>query len=220
MIGELFTISASNIGHAAIAAASRPIPEDAPATIQLASHEASGDDEVYIEVRTRRGFARDIRIGRAKVHAILRIDDPAACRASCQHFIDDRAEHVRAAVLEAQELEARFDDAHLDVGGEPYIVGGVATPQEQALAFVKRPGIFIGNPVRFDRVLAYLHGFEMALETAYGRQPRLHEYSDLLDEIKQELGSKPSADQELESISALEPILERLYSAAAAANAD
>lgn len=219
MIGEFFSISASNIGHAAIAAASRPIPQDEPATIRLASHAASGDDEIYIEVRSPHGFSRDIRIGKAKVWSILQIQDHEACRAACQHFIDDRAEHVRAAVQEAQELEARFDDAHLDVGGEPYIVGGVATPQEQALAFVKRPGIFIGTPVRFDRVLAYLHGFETALELAHGRQPRLLEYRDLLEEIKQELGDKPSVDQELEAISALEPILERLYSAADTAKA-
>ena len=79
--------------------------------------------------------------------------------------------------------------------------------------------MFKGNSVRFDRALTYLHGFETALEMTHGRQPRLHEYSDLLDEIKQELGSRPSDDQELEAFSALEPILERLYSAAAAAKA-
>lgn len=103
MIGEFFSISASSIGHAAITAASRPIPQDEPATIRLASYAASGDDEIYIEVRSPHRFARDIRAGKAKAWSILQIKDHEACRAACEHFIDDRAEHIRAAVLEAQE---------------------------------------------------------------------------------------------------------------------
>lgn len=69
----------------------------------------------------------------------------------------------------------------------------------------------MGNTVRFNRSLAYLHGFETALEMANGRQPRLHEYRDLLEEIKPELGNNPSNDQELEAISALEPILAQIF---------
>lgn len=116
MIGEFFSISASNIGHAAIAAASRPIPQDEPATIRLASHAASGDDEIYIEVRSPYGFARDIRVGKAKVWSILQIKNHEACRAACQRFIDDRAEHVRAAVLEAQ-AQASLDQEEEFVAG-------------------------------------------------------------------------------------------------------
>lgn len=123
MIGPLFTINASNIGHAAIAAASRPIPQDEPVTIKLASHAASGDNELYVEVRSAGGFARDIRIGEGEVGSILSIKAYDACRAACQAFIDDRAEHVRTAVLDAQAHSDRFDDLHLDVGSGPHVVG-------------------------------------------------------------------------------------------------
>ncbi len=43
--------------------------------------------------------------------------------------------------------------------------------------------MFIGNPATLDRVLAYLNGFEMALSMAYGHQPQLNEFSDLLKEL-------------------------------------
>lgn len=109
MISELFTINTTNIGRAAIAAASRPIPRDEPATICLASHAESGDDEVYVEVRSPKGFSRDIRVGKDEVYSILMIKDPEACRAACQRFIDDRAEQIRAAVLGAQAHETRFE---------------------------------------------------------------------------------------------------------------
>lgn len=104
MIGEFFSVNATNIGHAAMRAASRPIPEDAPAEMKLVQRtDDSGRKEVYIEVSTPLGFSRDIRIGKAKVWGILQIEDTVAMRAACQRFIDDRAEHVRRAVLDAQE---------------------------------------------------------------------------------------------------------------------
>ena len=216
MIGEFFSISASNIGHAAIRAASRPISQDEPATIRLASHADSGGDEIYVEVRSPAGFSRDIRIGSGKVHSIQMIKDLGACRAACQEFIDDRAGCIRAAVLEAQADDAR-DDSHLDQYSDGYVVGGTLTPEEHAQAFIKRPSMFIGDPVKLDRVLAYIHGLETALEMAHGRHPRLYKFEDLLNEIKQELGSDPTRDQELEAIHALEPIMAQVYAAALAA---
>lgn len=60
MIGPPFTINASNVGHAAIAAASRSIPQDEPVTIKLASKAASGDNELNFQVRSPGGFMRDI----------------------------------------------------------------------------------------------------------------------------------------------------------------
>lgn len=123
MIGPLFTINASNIGHAAIAAASRPIPQDEPVTIKLATHAASGDNELYVEVRSMGGFARDIRIGEGEVGSILAIREYDACREACQAFIDDRAEHVRTAVLDAQAHSDRFVDSHMDVSSGPHIMG-------------------------------------------------------------------------------------------------
>lgn len=117
MIGPLFTINRSNIGRAAIAAASRPIPEDTPAMITLARcKEDSGSETVCIEVSTPKGFSRSIRISEAKIASILQIQDYDACREACQAFIDDRAEHVRTAVLDAQAHCDRLDDSDLDVG--------------------------------------------------------------------------------------------------------
>lgn len=114
MIGPFFTISASNIGHAAIAAASRPIPQDEPVTIKLAAHAESGGSDLYVEVRSPGGFARDIRIGEGEVASILMIKENDACRAACQAFIDDRAEYVRAAVLDAQISDEHFNDRPLN----------------------------------------------------------------------------------------------------------
>lgn len=104
MIGEFFSVNATNIGHAAMRAASGPIAEDAPAEMKLVLRTEDSDrDEVYIEVSTPLGFVRHIRIGQAKVWGILQIEDTAAMKAACQSFIDDRAEHARQAVLDAQE---------------------------------------------------------------------------------------------------------------------
>lgn len=109
MIGEFFSISETNIGHAAMRAASRPIPQDAPAEMKLVQlTEGSGQKEVYIEVSTPAGFLRHIRVGQAKVWGILQIENTVAMRAACQHSIDDRAEHIRRAVLDAQEHEQQL----------------------------------------------------------------------------------------------------------------
>lgn len=64
----------------------------------------------------------------------------------------------------------------------------------------------------FDRVLANLQRFETALQMAYGCRPKLARYSDLIQELKQELGSGPEGD-DLQAIDALKPILARLDSA-------
>ena len=107
MIGEFFTINETNIGHAAMRAACRPMPQDAPAEMKLVLRTEDSDrEEVYIEVNTPGGFLRHIRIGKAKVWGILQIEDTVAMRAACQRFIDDRAEHARQAVLDAQAYEA------------------------------------------------------------------------------------------------------------------
>lgn len=95
MVGDFFSISASNIDHAAIAAARRSIPQHEPATTRLASHAASQDDEIYIDVRSPPGFSGDIRIGKAKVHSNLMVKDHESCRPACQHFIDNRAERAQ-----------------------------------------------------------------------------------------------------------------------------
>ena len=108
MIGQFFSISETNIGHAAMRAASRPIPQDDPAEMKLVLRTEDSDrEEVYIEVSTSAGFVRHIRIGKAKVWGILQIEDTVAMRAACQRFIDDRAEHTRQAVLDAQEHAAQ-----------------------------------------------------------------------------------------------------------------
>lgn len=33
----------------------------------------------------------------------------------------------------------------------------------QAEAFAKRPGMYIGRPIRIDRVMIFLHGYEVAI---------------------------------------------------------
>lgn len=121
MIGEFFSINETNIGHAAMRAACRPIPQDEPAEMKLVGRtEDSGREEVYINVSTPGGFSRDIRIGKAKVWGILQIKDSERCRAACQRFIDDRAEHARKAALDAQEHD------RLRIEHEGNVRGGTA----------------------------------------------------------------------------------------------
>lgn len=215
MIGPMFTISAHNIGYEAMRAgeeaASQPSPRAVATTLQLARHE---DDEIFVEVRSDVGFARDIRIGEAKVSSILMINDHEASRAACQAFIDDRAEQIREALLEAWSQEAGYDDSHLVAGGGGYIVSQSVTPDERARAFVQRPDMHMGPPVHFDRALDYIKGFESALEMSQGRQPTLDQFSDLIEQIKRQLGDAPTEEQELEAIDALEPVLAQVYRAA------
>ncbi|ALG29544.1 hypothetical protein AOZ07_11505 [Glutamicibacter halophytocola] len=214
MIGEFFTINATNIGHAAMRAASRPIPQEDPAQMNLSLRKTdAGRDEIVIEVSTWQGFSRDIRISQGKIWSILQISDSERCRAACQHYIDDRAEHVRRAVFDAQACTERVDDSHLDAGSASYGIGGVAASEEQAHEFVMRPSTFVGGPATFESVLAYVHGFEAAFEMSQGRQPVLHQFSDLIKELKQELGREPTDDQTAEAIGALEPLLAKLFTA-------
>lgn len=122
MIGPFFSINESNIGHAAMRAASRPIPQDAPAEMKLGLRtEDSGHEEAYIEISTPRGFSRGIRIGKADVVAILEIQDNENCRAACQRYIDDLAQQARQAVLDAQAHSELRKDFDLDTGSEPYV---------------------------------------------------------------------------------------------------
>lgn len=78
----------------------------------------------------------------------------------------------------------------------------------------------LGSPATFDRALAFIDGFEMALDLSHGRQPRLHEYNDVLPEIRQLLERDPPDAQESEAIDALEPILVQVYRAVRAAKAN
>lgn len=39
-----------------------------------------------------------------------------------------------------------------------------ASPEEQAHVIAKRPGMFMGSPVTFERAVAFIHGFELALQ--------------------------------------------------------
>lgn len=70
--------------------------------------EDSGQEEVYIEVSTPANFLSHIRIGKAKVWGILQIEDTLAMRAACPRFIDDRAEHIRHTVFDAQQNAGRW----------------------------------------------------------------------------------------------------------------
>ncbi|GAA5594482.1 hypothetical protein [Kocuria rhizophila] len=122
MIGPFFSINESNIGHAAVRAASRPIPQDAPAEMKLGLRtEDLGREDVYIEVSTPRGFSRGIRISKAEVVAILGSQDHEGCRTACQRYIDDLALLARRAVLDAQAHSERLDDPNLDTGNEPNV---------------------------------------------------------------------------------------------------
>ncbi|GAA2250026.1 hypothetical protein N1031_19840 [Herbiconiux moechotypicola] len=38
------------------------------------------------------------------------------------------------------------------------------SPSMMAGAFIKRPGMYLGQPIRFDRVTAYVNGYTMAIE--------------------------------------------------------
>lgn len=88
MIGDMFSISTHNIGYAAMRAAEqsagRLTSREVPATSKLKSHAEVGDDEIYVEIRDAFGYSRDIHIGSAKVHSILRIDDPVSIRVTCE----------------------------------------------------------------------------------------------------------------------------------------
>lgn len=104
MIGPLFTISASNIGRAAIEAASRPVPLDDPSTITLAAHPDGG---VLIQVRAPGGFCRDVPVEETAVREVLSIEDSQTCRAACEELIEDRAARVRRAIMESESSRRR-----------------------------------------------------------------------------------------------------------------
>jgi hypothetical protein len=38
------------------------------------------------------------------------------------------------------------------------------SPSMTAGAFIKRPGMFLGQPIRFDRVAAFVSGYTMAVD--------------------------------------------------------
>lgn len=50
---------------------------------------------------------------------------------------------------------------------DDHVVGSMSAPG-LAGAFVRRPGMFIGAPIRFDRVVAYIRGYTFAVEDVRG----------------------------------------------------
>lgn len=60
MIGELFTINATNIGRAGIREAERHLAIDAPNRNHTSSRAEIGDRELYIEVRGADSKTREI----------------------------------------------------------------------------------------------------------------------------------------------------------------
>lgn len=95
-------------------------------------------------------------------------------------------------------------DDHIVTGGLP-----ARDPSHLAAAIVKRPGMYMGGPVTFDRAAVYARGLEMAL-LLQGKD------SPLTDEDDRLLGNgndgQRSREEEVDDIKLLEPVLAKLLS--------
>lgn len=94
MISELFTISATNIGHAALREAA--IAVDSPVDVRLVPLAQSGDGQVGVLVESA-GFRQVLPISEARVRACIDADGLE----ETQRYVDELADQVRAAVREA-----------------------------------------------------------------------------------------------------------------------
>lgn len=90
MIGELFTISATNIGHAALPQAA--IPVGSSVDVRLVPVARSGDEQVGMLV-DRDGYRQVVPISEAHVKACV---DAGVCEET-QRYVDELADQVRAA---------------------------------------------------------------------------------------------------------------------------
>jgi len=95
---------------------------------------------------------------------------------------------------------------------DEHVVGGIVAddPIGLASAIVKRPGMYMGGPVTFERAAAFAMGLEMALIAVDGPSPLTQEDHRLLQERREGVRSD---DEEREDILALQPLLARLFSA-------
>lgn len=91
---------------------------------------------------------------------------------------------------------------HIVTGGLPE-----RNPSDLAAAIVKRPGMYMGGPVAFDRAAAYAHGLEMALLIQGRNSPLTDEDNRLLRSGNDD---QRSPEEELDDIKLLEPVLARL----------
>ncbi|WP_114854543.1 hypothetical protein [Brachybacterium sp. YJGR34] len=83
-------------------------------------------------------------------------------------------------------------------------------PADLARVIVKRPGMYMGGPVTFERAAAYTIGVEMAL-IATDRDPPLTEEDHRL--LQERPRGRRSLEQELAHIRRLEPLLAKLFTA-------
>lgn len=87
-------------------------------------------------------------------------------------------------------------------------VGG--DPADLASVIVKRPGMYMGEPVTFERAAAYTIGVEMALIATGRHSPLAEEDHRLLQERPR---GRRSREQELADIRRLKPLLAKLFTA-------
>lgn len=98
MITSPFNTSASNIGNAAMQAAS--IPWDAPVEMRLGA-EGPGENDAYVEVSSHGGYVRRISIDNARLAECRQEDDGPTAMGLCQQLVDDLAAQIRTAVCDA-----------------------------------------------------------------------------------------------------------------------
>lgn len=95
MIGQFFSINASNIGHAAMRAVF--IAVDSGMDCRLVSVTDDSAAEAGVLVTSTAGYRRMIPISEARVRACLSAEGIE----ETQRFVDDLAQQIRAAVVEA-----------------------------------------------------------------------------------------------------------------------
>ena len=97
MIGQLFSISATNIGHAALREAALPV--DSAVDVRLVALAENGDEQVGVLIG-REAFRRVIPISETRVR--MCIDAEGMCET--QRYVDELAGQIRSALHEAQTL--------------------------------------------------------------------------------------------------------------------
>jgi len=93
---------------------------------------------------------------------------------------------------------------------DDHIVSGPVDPVDLAAAIVRRPGMYLGAPVTFDKAAAYVAAIEIVLFAAGKDSALTDEHRRLL---RPSTGDR-SGQQEREDIQRLEPVLVQLLAAA------
>ena len=98
MVGELFTINATNIARAAVREAGRRLDPESPANIEVAGQNLGGAMQVFVRVSSPSSLTTTIDVNEASVRSCLEEDDSEVSRRMVSGLISSLAAKIIAVV--------------------------------------------------------------------------------------------------------------------------